>query len=76
MKGSKIVDFKQNEKMYHINNKNDPDTFRNGSLEMNWKPSIFVGFRFDVLYEHNNYYPDNHNPSNLEWKHLLEKNHL
>ena len=47
--------------IYHINNKkNDPDSFRNGSLEMNWKPSIFVGSRFDVAYEGNNYYRDNH----------------
>lgn len=36
MKDPKIVNFKQNEKMYHKNNnKNDPDTFRNGSLEIN-----------------------------------------
>jgi len=60
-KALKLLTLNKMKNIYHINNKkNDPDSFRNGSLEMNWKPSIFVGSRFDVAYEGNNYYRDNH----------------
>lgn len=57
----KLLILNKMKNIYYINNKkNDLDSFRNGLLEMNWKLFIFVGFRFDVVYEGNNYYRDNY----------------